>query len=233
MIVILYLLWMLLIDKNVSETGGRTIEFFRNIFIWKHFASYFPVNSFLSSPVNLDPKKNYIFAVFPHGVICITATIDFRSNHGNFKKYFPNHTAYSITLPCNFYLPLYRELTLATGSCSSSKKSIEYLLSDPKGGNAVGLIPGGAAEAQYADPGGTYKLMLKHRKGFIKLALKHGTSIIPTFCFGEIDLFEKMNIPEGSILGRLLFLIKKFTRIHFLIPKSIIPKRRKLTMICK
>lgn len=230
---LLYLLWIFTIDRNVCERGGRTIEYIRDFFLWKYFVSYFPVDSLLSSPVNLDPKKNYIFAVYPHGVICISGSVDFRSNHGNFKKYFPNHVAHSITLPFNFYLPFYRELVLAIGSCSSSKKSIEYLLSDPKGGHGVGIIPGGAAEAQYADPGGIYKLVFKERKGFIKLALKHGTPIIPSFCFGELDLFEKIDFPEGSIVNRLLHALKWLTRINFVIPKSVIPKRRKLTMICK
>lgn len=230
---VMYLLWMFLIDRNVCARGGRTIESVRDCFLWKHFASYFPVNSLLSSPITLDHKKNYIFAVYPHGVIGIAATVDFRSNHGNFKKYFPSHVAHSITLPFNFYLPFYREIILAIGSCSSSKESIEYLLSDPKGGHGVGIIPGGAAEAQYAEPGGIYKLVFKERKGFIKLALKHGTSIIPSFGFGEIDLFEKVNFAEGSTIDRLLRTLKWLTRIHFVIPRNIIPKRQKVTMICK
>lgn len=235
-LILLYFLWMIL-DRNSCERGGRTIEYFRNFFLWRHFAYYFSANSCLSTPINLDPKRNYIFAAFPHGVISIGATIDFRSNHGNFKKHFPNHTAYSITLPVNFNIPFYRDLILAVGSCSSTKKSIEYLLSDPNGGNGVGIVAGGAAEAMLCEPGGIYKLALRQRKGFIKLALKHGTPIIPLFSFGEIELFELANPAEGSIGSKFLKFVKWLTRIQLIIPKNglagLIPKRKPLNVVCK
>lgn len=236
MIMLLYFLWMI-IDRNTCEKGGRTIEFSRNFFLWKYFANYFPVNAILSTPLNLDPKKNYIFVAFPHGIISVGPTIDFRSNYGKFRQFFPNHTPYSITLPLNFHVPFYRELVLAVGSCSSSKKSIEYLLSDPKGGNAIGLMAGGAAEVQYSQPGGIYKLVLRNRKGFIKLALKHGTPIVPLFSFGEIDLFDHVLPAEGSILSKFLIFVKKFTRIQLIVPKKgfagFIPERRPLNVVCK
>lgn len=235
-LMLLYFVWMF-IDRNIGEKGGRTLEFSRDFFLWKHIVSYFSANSVLSSPITLDPKKNYMFTVFPHGMFSCAATIDFRSNHGNFKKYFPNHTAYSITLPLNFYIPFYRELVLAIGSCSSSKEGIEYLLRDPKGGNAIGLVPGGAAEAWYSQPGGIYKSLLKKRKGFLKLALKHGTSIVPVFSFGEIELFKVKHFDEDSAAGKFMNFLKWLTRVQFLIPEGgvagLMPKHKRLTLVCK
>jgi 2-acylglycerol O-acyltransferase 2 len=48
---------------------------------------------------------------------------------------------------------------------------LNYVLSRP--GNAVALVVGGASESLESRPG-TYKIILKRRKGFVKLALMHG-----------------------------------------------------------
>ena len=46
-------------------------------------------------------------------------------------------------------------------------------------------------------------LHLNHRKGFIYLALVHGSTLLPTFAFGELSLFSQMPNPRGSALRRL------------------------------
>jgi len=64
-----------------------------------------------------------------------------------------------------------------TGCCASSAKSIKYLLSTPPKipytGKAVILVVGGASESLESTPG-TYRTIVKRRKGFVKLALQHG-----------------------------------------------------------
>jgi len=64
-----------------------------------------------------------------------------------------------------------------TGGCASSVRSIKYLLSAPPSspftGRATVLIVGGASESMESTPG-TYRSLIKRRKGFVKLALKHG-----------------------------------------------------------
>lgn len=70
-IVIVYLLWIYLIDSKTSENGGRSSEIFHNFFLWKYIRDYFPVKSVLAVPLELDPKRNYVVAVFPHGIYTI------------------------------------------------------------------------------------------------------------------------------------------------------------------
>lgn len=66
--------------------------------------------------------------------------------------------------------------TLVAG-CASNEKSIKYLLSTPPRssytGRATVLIVGGASESMESTPG-TYRVIVKRRKGFVKLALKYG-----------------------------------------------------------
>lgn len=70
-LLLLYLLWVYFIDLKTSERGGRKIETLHNFFLWNYFYDYFPVKSVLSAPLELDPERNYIMPVFPHGVYCV------------------------------------------------------------------------------------------------------------------------------------------------------------------
>jgi hypothetical protein len=63
------------------------------------------------------------------------------------------------------------EMPSLPGGCPSSMEGLNYVLSRP--GNAVALVVGGASESLESRPG-TYKIILKRRKGFVKLALMHG-----------------------------------------------------------
>jgi 2-acylglycerol O-acyltransferase 2 len=50
---------------RTSSRGGRKLDWFRRLAIWRYFADYFPIR--LTKTVNLDPKKNYVFGYHPHG----------------------------------------------------------------------------------------------------------------------------------------------------------------------
>lgn len=80
-----------------------------------------------------------------------------------------------------------------------SRPSLEYLLTHPVKGKAVVIVLGGAAEALDARPGQA-TLHLSRRKGFVRLALQTGAGLVPVFSFGENDLFEQVDNPEGSRL---------------------------------
>ncbi len=62
---------------------------------------------------------------------------------------------------------------IISGSCSSSKESITWLLSKEGTGNALVLVVGGAVEALEARPGSFVVNIIK-RKGFVKVALQNG-----------------------------------------------------------
>ncbi|XP_009324948.1 PREDICTED: diacylglycerol O-acyltransferase 2-like [Pygoscelis adeliae] len=76
-------------------------------------------------------------------------------------------------------------------------RAIGYLLSKNGTGNAVAIVVGGAAESLSCHPGVT-TLILKNRKGFVRMALQHGAHLVPSFSFGENDLFHQVVFEEGS-----------------------------------
>lgn len=69
---------------------------------------------------------------------------------------------------------------------------------------------GGAAESLKSHPG-TYRLILKNRKGFIRTALQFGTNLVPVFSFGETDTFNTYEVLKGSRVEKLQKTFKRFS----------------------
>ena len=64
------------------------------------------------------------------------------------------------------------------------------------------LIPGGASEASYCGDHKEIKLVLKRRRGFIKMALENGVDLVPSFSFGETDIYQQF---KGTYFTLLTF----------------------------
>jgi len=47
---------------------------------------------------------------------------------------------------------------------------------------------------------GTMSLLLQRRKGFVRLALNQGVPLVPVISFGETDMYNMLEIAEGSVL---------------------------------
>ncbi|XP_066993214.2 2-acylglycerol O-acyltransferase 2-A isoform X2 [Anabrus simplex] len=213
-LMVAYLMWIW-IDRNTCNRGSRRSHWVRNWKWWHYFRDFFPLR--LVKTVDLDPNRNYLFAVYPHGVLSSGAYGSFATDVTGFHANFPGITPYILTLHPHFMTPFLRELPLALGSCSASSESIDYLLGSPGTGRAACLIVGGASEALESKPG-TYRIILKRRKGFIRLAIKHGAPLVPVFSFGETDIFDQMDNPEGSWLRWLQKRCQKITGVAPVVP---------------
>ncbi|XP_012062634.1 PREDICTED: diacylglycerol O-acyltransferase 2 [Atta cephalotes] len=240
---LLYFLWMYY-DWDTCHNGGRSeiwTRMARNNVFWRYFCNYFPLK--LVKTVDLDPKKSYLFVSAPHGILSIGIFGSFASDILDCKKLFPGLEFHTITLDQHFKIPIFREYPYSLGSCASSMKSIKYLLStppkNPYTGRATVLIVGGASESLESTPG-TYRVIIKRRKGFVKLALKYGTALVPVFSFGETDLYNQIYSPEGSTLRRIQNYIRNLIglapivfsgRGFFQYSFGLIPKRLPVTVV--
>lgn len=238
--VILYYIWIY-IDRETAEKGGRRSEWVRSWSWWKYMTEYFPIKLAVVPSVELDPKKNYLFCCFPHGMLSTGPFSVFATNHLGFSKHFPHHKSHALTLAQHFQMPFFRELALSLGGCSASAASISHILGTPGGGNAACLVVGGAAESYYCRPG-EYKTLLNKRKGFVKLALRNGAPLVPLISFGETDLYSQVSSPEGSILRRIQEFIRKHVGMAPAIPIGrgffqysfgLAPRRKPITCVGK
>ena len=206
---IFYIAWYFTLDRNACERGTRFLSWTRRLPFWQHAANYFPVR--LHKTCDLDPQKNYIFGYHPHGVISVGALLTFASEATGFKVAFPGIDVRLLTLSVNFFFPFTREVLMAMGVNSVTRISVEKNLlrqnnknknnkaNEPPKGNGVVIVVGGANEALDARPGHAV-LTLAKRKGFVRLALKTGASLVPVFAFGENDIFDQVDNPEGGFL---------------------------------
>ncbi|NXS74413.1 DGAT2 acyltransferase, partial [Pandion haliaetus] len=217
----LYLAWILF-DWDTPEKGGRRLPCLRQWPVWRHFRDYFPVK--LVKTHDLSPSHNYIIGSHPHGILCVGAFCNFVTGSTGFGEMFPGIQPFLTTLAGNFRLPVFREYLMSGGLCPVTRRAIGYLLSKNGTGNAVAIVIGGAAESLSCRPGVT-TLILKNRKGFVRMALQHGwvtgtaaaagvwgvpaphhcppcplhrAYLVPSFSFGENDLFRQVVFEEGS-----------------------------------
>lgn len=100
-------------DRDSCSRSYRRSEWIRRWRIWDYYREYFPVRLIKTAP--LDPDKNYIFGVHPHGILCFGAFLNFSTDATGFSQLFPGIKPFLLTLEGQFIMPLHRELFLWTG----------------------------------------------------------------------------------------------------------------------
>ncbi|XP_078401143.1 2-acylglycerol O-acyltransferase 2-A-like [Cetorhinus maximus] len=206
---VLYATWWFW-DRKTPYQGGRRSHFVQNLRLWGHFRDYFPIH--LVKTADLDPKKNYIFGFHPHGVLVAGAFGNFCTMATGFSEKYPGFKPHLLMLPLWFRVPFFRDFIMSGGLVPSAKESAKYLLNRAEGGNIAVIAIGGAPEALDARPG-ALTLLLKNRKGFIKLALQFGAPLVPVFSFGENEVFDQMQNPQGSRLRKIQERLQKIMGI--------------------
>lgn len=139
---------------------------------------------------------------------------------------------FPLTLTTQFTIPFYRDYLMSLGLTSASARNIKSLINN--GDNSVCIVVGGAQElllnqmvSRHTKIGNGYvasddeeddtqnrkiRLVLSKRKGFVKLAIELGNvSLVPTFAFGEADIYRLMTPKPGSI-G---FAFQRWLKTHF------------------
>ncbi|KNC79392.1 hypothetical protein SARC_08219 [Sphaeroforma arctica JP610] len=193
-----YLTWVYVFDAEGPKRPGRRQKWFRDLPLMKWFADYFPIS--LHKTVDLDPKRNYLFAYHPHGIIGIGVVTSFGTNSRGVDEMFPGIQISPMTLSTNFRFPFYRDYLMALGFADVGRTSINnHLGPTAKPGSSCLIVVGGAAEALDAIPE-TMDLTVLKRKGFVKMAIRNGAPLVPVIGFGENNLWDQVPNPRGSDL---------------------------------
>ncbi|XP_017094352.2 diacylglycerol O-acyltransferase 2 [Drosophila bipectinata] len=246
---IIYLVYVFVDHRRThSIMDGNGLKIFRNNWLFRHYRDYFPVQ--LVKTAELPPNKNYIMASFPHGILGTGISTNMGLDISKWLELFPQVRPKVATLDQNFLTPIVRGLLKSWGLVSVSKEALVYLLTksnDPKHkdnqdgftSNAVAILVGGAQEALDSHPG-KYILTLKNRKGFVKMAIRTGSSIVPTFSFGEVDILDQVANPPHSKIRHFQDFVKKLTGISPLVPVGrgifnytfgFLPNRRRIVQV--
>ncbi|GFF59528.1 diacylglycerol O-acyltransferase 2A [Aspergillus udagawae] len=202
--VLLYILYIKYLAK-AHKTGTLSLrnDRIRTSWIWKVYASYFPLRLYRSEP--LSPRRKYIFGYHPHGIAIRGAIGALAADTAGFSELFPGITNTLLMKDEAFYQPLYREYLLSTGVSGVSRSScIRHLTRgghDGQGmGRAITITVGGSREYNIAKPG-TMGVVVRIRKGFVRVAVETGADIVPVIAFGENELFDSVDMSSSSVLG--------------------------------
>mmetsp|Transcript_51084 Transcript_51084/g.121366 ORF Transcript_51084/g.121366 Transcript_51084/m.121366 type:complete len:358 (-) Transcript_51084:30-1103(-) len=185
-----------LVFYRPHTSGGWRNEWFRGSRIWDLCQSWLDPVWIVEAP--LDPKKKYIFAVAPHGIIGVCRLL-FEGTV--WKRLFPSMTLrprWCGATP-QFLVPGCREFMLAFAMDASKP----YLQKELRSGRSLLLLPGGTAELLLTDTSQDTKLVITDRKGFVKLAIQEDAEIVPIMVFGEKWCYNQFLLPGP--LRKLLY----------------------------
>lgn len=215
------------IDPAVNNGKGRRCQWVRKLWFWGYINAYFPVRLVLES--QLDPTRNYVFGVSPHGILCFSGQVVLGSYRSGVDEALKGVTVHTAILRHALMVPFFRDYALAIGGISASRKSIRKCLAQGPG-HSVGIVIGGAKESLHTNRGDR-QLILKNRRGFVREAIMAGASLVPMYVFGENDLFEQLQYPWLQKVQGWLQTKMKFALPVFYGKFGFIPKRTPLTAV--
>jgi len=160
-------------------------------------------------------ETSYLFGYHPHGILGFGAVGTFAMMTSGFQRLFPGVDVRILTLKINFYVPFLDLFLSFLGVCDASRESCNAILGDEEDRKSLCIVLGGAKESLEAHPG-LMKLYLAKRKGFVKVALENGATLVPVFGFGENELFDQVDNPEGSVIRKIQTKLQQ--RMGFAIP---------------
>jgi len=234
-LMLVYLPWLCW-DKSPWNGGRQTSKWLRRNEIFKQFAAYFPASLIKADPqADFGGSRPVMMGYHPHGILSFGALLNYGTDATGWHEKFPNLTPHLATLSMNFRFPIMREFLASMGLIAASAGSIRKAL---RPGNAVIVVVGGAAEALDTKPG-EYVLTLTRRTGFFRIALEEGADLVPSFGFGENDIFDTV-LDKGSTLHKLQ--LRMYKMMSFSLPvfhgrtavtynMGTLPYRRPLTVV--
>ncbi|RYQ81280.1 hypothetical protein Ahy_Scaffold1g107247 [Arachis hypogaea] len=214
----------------------------------KYACSYFPVTLHVEDMNAFDPNRAYVFGYEPHsvlpiGVIALAESIGWMplpklkvlasSAVRLFYMRLCNELMINdVKIPLQafdlalnneqiFYIPVLRHLWTWFGVTRAAKKNF---ISQLSAGYSCVLIPGGVQETFFMKHGSEIAF-LKTRRGFVRIAMERGHPLVPTFCFGQSDVYKWWK-PSGTLVMKLSRAIKFAPIFYWGIFGTPIPFRR-------
>mmetsp|Transcript_34452 Transcript_34452/g.59608 ORF Transcript_34452/g.59608 Transcript_34452/m.59608 type:complete len:340 (-) Transcript_34452:410-1429(-) len=209
------LTWIYVLPFFISVFSRPTAsrKFLSSSFM-KAFPKYFDFEEALEigdeELVELMKKKNFIFAIQPHGVMPM---VNFCQHIKFASKGYPMvPTAVATVI---YKMPIVKNVMGLFGIVNASKSCFTKALSQ----QSVDVYVGGMAELFLSDANSqTERLYLSKRKGFIKVAMRVGADVIPVYSFGNTTTLRVFNWPILKTISRVIGISVTWTYGRFYLP---------------
>eukprot|EP01027_Heterolobosea_sp_BB2_P014645 GEZU01021008.1.p1 GENE.GEZU01021008.1~~GEZU01021008.1.p1 ORF type:complete len:359 (+),score=76.23 GEZU01021008.1:267-1343(+) len=135
-----------------------------------------------------DPKKTYIIGLHPHGIFGWSSIAFLLGVHRRYRE-FDGITMRVLSAAALLWIPFVREVLLFIGFIDASKPIAQTFL---RQGKSIMIYVGGSLEVIESERNADIVLIMNRRKGFVRLALEEGVDLVPTFTFGQTDLYTQV-----------------------------------------
>jgi len=189
---LLYPLYSRLVDKEILSVAAWLS--FRKNWLLQGCAAYFPATLFKADPtLTWDPNKAYLIGYHPHGVCGCGAALAFGTDVLGWREKFPGLEVRLATILMSWRLPLLWELLARLGCIPGDGTTLARAV---RPGRAVVMNVGGRDESLDASTG-QHVLTVRPKREFFRLALRNGALLVPSFGFGESELFQSARDVPG------------------------------------
>ena len=158
---------------------------FTNSFVTRAPLRYFGAQVLGADALDGVKGERVLLGIHPHGVYPIGGVLMYAGASPLLRRH-----AWLRIRPCSasvlFKVPLVREYLLWTGHLDASRRTVSEHMK--RAADDIALCPGGEKEA-LATRNGQEKVLLLGRAGFVRLACMHGYHLVPTYAFGQNELF--------------------------------------------
>jgi len=172
---------------SFKELEGGAAPWFQRWRGWRAIAVWLfgEARVVVEDPAALRGCPRGILAVAPHGVVSFNHALFFTDCAGWFSDGVWPVERRDLAASFLFRIPLYRDFLIALGCVDASRDNARRCLA---AGRSLFVYPGGEREQLSAAPG-RHAALWKNRKGFVRLAVEYGVPLIPSYAFGEAELY--------------------------------------------
>ena len=160
---------------------------------------YFSAGILGAETLDAIQGERVLIGLHPHGIYPIAGILSYAGASPLLQRH-----PWLRVRPCAasilFRIPLIREYLIWTGHLDAGKRTMAKHMA--KGKDDLGLVVGGEQEALLTR-NGEETLVLEGRTGFVSLAVKHGYHLVPTYAFGQNELYTVNQSLLSSLRGAL------------------------------
>jgi len=163
---------------------GFPIASFKNCSLWRHYFATVPLKviSQLRAHESSEPPPPYICVAHPHSAMAMARMV----HTAGLEEAVGVAPVRSLAARGVFFVPLLREMSLASGSIDASREVAQAVL---RKGQTIAVVPGGVREMYESRKPGV-RVVLARRRGFVRLALGAGATLVPVVVFNEREMYR-------------------------------------------
>ncbi len=187
--------------SRAEHSASMEWAWFKRSFVTKAGLEYFGARALGLDALDAIKGERVLLGLHPHGIYPMAGILAYAGASPLLARH-----PWLRVRPCGasiiFKVPLIREYLLWTGHLDAGRRTISKHMSRRK--DDIGLVVGGEKEALLTR-NGEEAVVLLGRTGFVQLAAKYGYALVPSYAFGQNEVFTC----NPTLLGGLRAMLQR------------------------